>query len=377
MKIAFLIQSFLKDESAHVNGTLVQAFILAEGLAERGHEVHYITTSKKKKGYEIVGGINVHYLPAIENVFKSGKVFNLVEQKLNEIAPDIVYTRGRHRFTYLAGNYAKQEKCKFIWASNGEDGCEPQKFIPKLWKSKRNIIKKLILSIPAFYSDIKLKKGIELANISINQTQLQQQSLKEHFNKTGIIIRSAHPVPQAETKQDNPKIVLWLATVSPAKQTHLFVKLAKEIKQANWQFVLVGGSNNNQYVNNINQEAKTVSNLQIVGKVPFEETAQYFAKASIFVNTSDIGAEGLPNTFVQAWLNACPVVSLNFDPDNALTKYQTGIYAEQDYNKLKDAVIELFTDTEKRNQMSENARKYAVENFDREIILDKYEELIR
>ena len=41
-------------------------------------------------------------------------------------------------------------------------------------------------------------------------------------------------------------------------------------------------------------------------------------KSKILINTSSF--EGFPNTFVQAWANGVPVISLKVDPDNIIKK---------------------------------------------------------
>lgn len=374
MTLCFLIPGFLKDESTPINGTLVQAYILAKGLAALGFEVHYIAASGQKSGRETVEGITVHYVPAPRNPLLSWPTYRAVRQKLKQVKPDAVYSRGRHRFTYLAGWYANRYGKRFVWATNGEDGAEPQKFLPNLWQGKRPLWRKLLLSPVFAYSDWLMRRGIRWAHACINQTGYQQKRLLYHFGKQGQIVRSAHPVPALLPKQTNPKVVLWLATVSPAKQTLLFVRLAREINVEGWEFWLVGGSNNSAYIKQVQESAEKLPHLKLFGKMPFEQTGNFFQQASLFVNTSRPGAEGLPNTFVQAWLHGTPVCSLNFDPDQALTKHQTGFYAEGDYEKLKNGLQKLMQDDKQRQQLSENARGYAVVNFDQGKIITQYAE---
>jgi glycosyltransferase involved in cell wall biosynthesis len=59
------------------------------------------------------------------------------------------------------------------------------------------------------------------------------------------------------------------------------------------------------------------SNFDYLGPVSFEESNSLFAKANIFINTSK-AQEGFPNTFIQAWMQGVPTISLDFDPDNLI-----------------------------------------------------------
>lgn len=378
--ICFISDTFLLDETMPINGTQVQCYMLAQELADRGYTVHYISQTKKTfiQSTEVIDCIKVHWVPRLENLIYQRKTYKHYLDFLYQIQPDIIYNRGRSYLTYLSGRYASKSGAKFIWASNGENGCEKSKFLPKLCKSNKSLIKKMVLTPNALYLDNYLRQGINLADVIINQTEYQKIDLKKNFKITGHIIKSAHPVPEFKNKQANPRIVLWLASLSPGKQPEKFLSLAKHFtNKKDWEFWLVGGSNNDAYHKIIEEAAKSISNLKILGSVPFEESNSFFQKASIFVNTSKWENEGLPNTFVQAWLHGTPVVSLNINPDDALTLHQTGLFANGSLEEMQDSLIKLMNNQCMQEQMSMNARQYAQDNFDLKKIVDQYEALFK
>jgi len=69
-------------------------------------------------------------------------------------------------------------------------------------------------------------------------------------------------------------------------------------------------------------EARRLSNVLFLGTMPPVEMESWFQRTKLFLNTSI--REGFPNTFLQAWMNGVPVVSLNIDPDAIIERYGLG-----------------------------------------------------
>src|SRR5690606_40570488 len=80
------------------------------------------------------------------------------------------------------------------------------------------------------------------------------------------------------------------------------------------RFVMIGGPlpGTAAYYERIAAAAACVPNVRFLGALPHDEVNAYIARAKVLLNTSTV--EGFPNTFLQAWARAVPVVSL-FDPD--------------------------------------------------------------
>ncbi|MCB0259567.1 MAG: glycosyltransferase, partial [Calditrichaeota bacterium] len=67
--------------------------------------------------------------------------------------------------------------------------------------------------------------------------------------------------------------------------------------------------------------ARQVPNLTLKGFLPFEEAAREFARAKLFINTSDL--EGFPTTYLQAWQRGVPVISF-VNPDDLINPNRLG-----------------------------------------------------
>jgi len=378
MKVAFLAESFLLDPSTEVNGTQVQLYNLAQGFARRGMDVHYIaSTGKRGKDCEIISGIKLHWIMPRSGVFSGILNFRAYFDMLDQIHPDVVYQRGRSYLTYIATDWAKKNRKKFVWASNGENGCDLWKNIKRLMKSRSPLWKKMLLSPNALLQDILIHKGLRGTESVVNQTEHQREKLWRNFQKNGVLVPSYFPKLREEMEPlKKEKIVLWLANLSVGKQPEKFIQLAKHCHDCkSWKFILAGGTKNRAYFRKISEQAKDVSNLEMLGAVSFKESHKYFAKASLFVNTSIM--EGLPNTFVQAWLSRTPVLSLIHDPNCWIKTHNIGICAEGNLNIFIEKGKALLNNYKDLLAMGENCQKFALNTFATEKIVDTYIELFR
>jgi glycosyltransferase involved in cell wall biosynthesis len=380
MKIVLLADSFLLDPSTGVNGTQVQLYNLAQGFERRGMDVYFIaSTGKWEKDCEIISGIKLHWIKPRNGVFSWVYYIRAYFSVLDRIQPDVVYQRGRSYLTYVAGKWSRRNGKKFVWASNGEDGCDFRKNIKRLMKSRSPLWKKMLLSPNALLQDILIHKGIRGTESVVNQTENQKEKLRRNFQKNGVVVPSYFPVPAEESGPlKKEKIVLWLANLSPWKQPEVFLKLAGHCHDCKgWKFILAGGTKKGSYFQKISEQAKVLPNLKIAGPIPFEESNKFFSKASLFVNTSIMEAEGIPNTFIQAWLSSTPVLSLVHDPNGWIKRHSLGFCAEGNLKSFFETGKALIKNESALVTMGEDGRKFALNMFATEKIIDTYVELFR
>jgi glycosyltransferase involved in cell wall biosynthesis len=85
---------------------------------------------------------------------------------------------------------------------------------------------------------------------------------------------------------------------------------------------------------------------------------KYYVESTLLVNTSP--SEGFPNTFLEAWGNGKPIVSLNFDPDELICKNKLGFHS-QTFEQLMKDIKTLVTNSQLRAEIGMNARRYIEE----------------
>ena len=94
----------------------------------------------------------------------------------------------------------------------------------------------------------------------------------------------------------------------------------------------------------------------------------------VLVNTSLY--EGFPNTFIQALKNKTPILSLNVNPDDFLTKNEIGFFCRNDFTQMENNLKLLLQNKELYESYSKNAFLYVKNNHNIEEIAKEWIKLI-
>ncbi len=269
---------------------------------------------------------------------------------LKEIAPDVIYQRVGGAYTGITAHYAKKSGCKMVWhiASNMD-----------IAPVKTGFSTTVLID----YMDRKaLDYGIRNATSIIAQTEEQSEILNKNYGRRpAAVIQNFHPHPEGEISKDDDKVtVLWIANLKPLKRPELFLDLAEELgPQTGANFVIIGRGNNGRWCSGVLRRAENIKHLEYFGERSHKEVNQILNRADILVNTSVV--EGFSNTFIQAWMREVPVVSLDVDPDNILSKHGIGMLSSS-YQQMVADTKKLIVEVELRRKMGQEARKYALAN---------------
>lgn len=374
--ICFVNDFFLKDNGAVTTGPMVQVYLIGKELAKRGWQVSHVVSTKnryKVGSVENHDGMRVHYL----RHGKYGELPNasIIFRKLEKIEADVYYQRGRSPLTGIVAYYTRSRGKKFIWSSAGEGGVARNKYTREQLKKKRGLRK--VLLYPYFWiQDRTYEYGVEKADLVFAQTEYQLKQLEREFGRKGEVFRSGHPIPATaiESKPD-PPLILWIGAIKEAKQPDLFLRLAEQLAGENAKFVMIGSLLDQRYRPRLSHLANSQNNFSYQGQIPFEEMNQWFAGAGLVVNTTKKDYEGLPNTFIQAWLSGTPVVSLYSDPDEIIKSHGMG-YQTGEFDDMVQKVRNLIHDKQLRMNMGRTARDYAVNRFGIEALVDRFVDIV-
>ncbi|WP_299338542.1 glycosyltransferase family 4 protein [uncultured Psychroserpens sp.] len=370
MILAVLAQSYLFDDSASINGSLVQLYNLTQGLKGKNVEVHYLclTIDKEKPKTETIDGVHMHWIQSKRGLFEWKRIMPLYKAILEEISPDALYVRGRNVMQYVAGKYAIKHKKVFVWGTNGDDSAEFYKNVKRLNTSKKPLFKKLLLYPLKAFEDVYINKGMKMPDHIVNQNTYQKDQTFKILKREGVILNSYYHIDNADQKKPRNQ-VLWLARWSKEKQPELFIELISKLKNKQVSFVLAGDTNDVSKRNSIVDSTRKY-HIETPGKIAYNDVNTYFSEALVFVNTSY--REGVSNTFIEAMLNGVPVLSLNSNPNNWLTDFNIGYCADGDLNELRAVLEDLLNDREKLKIMSEAAKNFAKQQFSNPQTLDSY-----
>lgn len=340
-----------------IGGAELQQVLIGKELAKNGYDVSFVVFDHGQEPFEIIDGIKIYktvpkgyVLSGIKSFYHA---FKSAWNALRQADADIYYQEGAGRDTGIVALFCLLKRKKFIFLVASDIDVDG-----------------------TFTKDAKLyertlyKFGIKRADYIIAQSEYQQELLKNNYNLDSIVIKNPYPIEKVEGSNSEPPIVLWVGTVKPEwKRPELFLKLAKAIPDAKFQMV-GGASTNKQFYDKIKEEAERIPNLEFVGFVPYPEVNEYFANASICVNTSSVEAFP-PYVFIQAWMHYVPTVCLDIDHEDILCKNMMGFHSKT-FNPLVEDVKRLLKDEQLREEMSRNARQYVEKEHDIKEIVKKY-----
>lgn len=190
-----------------------------------------------------------------------------------------------------------------------------------------------------------------LRNVSevIAQTPYQATQLRRHWSITAPVIPNGYPPSSVVDRFDTREYFLWVGRLDKQqKQPHVFLDIAES--HPDQEFVLIGPADGDtEYTQDIEKRAENMGNVHYTGPVEPTEIHNYYRHALALINTSKY--EGFPNTFLEAWRYATPVLSLNIDTGRFL-KESVGScgYADDDLSKLNDLVAKIAKSQEFRRK---------------------------
>jgi glycosyltransferase involved in cell wall biosynthesis len=284
---------------------------------------------------------------------------------LKRIAPHIIYQNGGSAHTGIAALYAKNSGAKLIHQICNEHGLNFHQRL-KFRTHVKYAIERIFFNF-----------GIKHTDVIIGQSKHQDNLFQNRYGRNcDIIIPLGHPLPKNEIQKSKKIVVLWIGNLRSVKQPEIFVKLAKKFhNRKNISFVMMGGSIGpmNQFKDHM-QKIESTPNLTYLGEVAQDEVNRWLREGHVLVNTSV--SEGFSNTFVQAWLREVPLVSLNVDPDEIITREKIGFHSKT-FEKLVYDVTTLTENKSLMEEMGTKARIYAEKNHTSDKMVEKLVKLFQ
>ncbi len=377
MRWALLSQVWVEEAEGTVTGSSVQVYYLAQELVRRGEEVLVLLSGHRRAWERTEGRLRLVSLPA-----HSAGLWGWLQPRwqrdaeavLRAFRPDVVYQRGKLPETVLAARYVQRSRAVFVWSSNADNSAYRWKYVRKRLRWRRRPWWMLPLRLAeAAVADLLIERALQRAHLLLAQTHHQRRTLELVLKRKAYLVGSGHPLPPPPRSKPSPPAVLWLANVTPMKRPHLFVRLARALQGSGAHFLMAGAAPDRHLLEAVLQDADGLPNFRYVGAVPFLQTAELFAQASLFVLTSEF--EGLPNTLIQACLHGVPVISLGNDPDGILSRYGVGEVVA-DEHALVRSVASWLADEERRHRAAERAYQLACERFDIARVVGQLMELV-
>ncbi|MGG7048621.1 MULTISPECIES: glycosyltransferase [unclassified Campylobacter] len=153
-----------------------------------------------------------------------------------------------------------------------------------------------------------------------------------------------------EIKKEN--LVLFVGRLIELKNCAMFVKIASNLSQSGYKFVVAGDGKCLQELQNLSQELG--ADVEFLGNV--SNIGELYARAKFLLSTSKI--EGLGNTLIEAIFYDCVRISTKTSGACELIKHEfDGILCEiDDVKQMSAELLQLIKDEQKCEQICKNAR---------------------
>lgn len=350
---------FNKSSGTSFGGAELQSYLLANELAkDPNYQISFIVGNHDGQAVEQYGSISVYKLKYSQSGNAMSRQLSFATglwKLLKLVNADFYQQRAAGASAGIIAYFCKKYQKKFIYMTASEA------------ELKGGLRKRSFLEGKLFYY------GLKRADLILTQNVSHQEALKNTFKKESVVFKNVMKLPNRQDSKDR-ETVLWIASSQPLKQPEIFLELAQDFPNEKFVMIMPMHQHNQSLFNQISEQAKSIPNVTFIEKVPFEETTKYYNQAKVFVNTSKF--EGFPNTFVQAAASATPMLSLNVNPDDFLTKEKCGLFSNNSYDKLVENLHRLLTNQDEWQEFSDNAYGYAKANHDIITNVNKYKALI-
>lgn len=342
-------------------GAQIQLYLLTEELSKnKKFSVSFLTDNQKSNRQDKFNKIKVYQFvrsPKTPGIY--GRFLNLLYRlpalgyihffirlliQLKKINAQVYFQRAASAETGLVALIAKILRRKFIFMVAHQNDVNGQFIKQNGWRGKLFLL------------------GLKLADKIICQTIEQQNQLSDNLKAKSLLILSGYPIKPINLIKQKKQGILWVARAEDWKKPDLFIKLAKKFPKEKFTMICPPAENCPKYFDLIKVKAKKVKNLIFISQVPFRKIDNYFAKARIFISTSE--SEGFPNTFIQAGLNMAPIISFKVNPDKIIDKHQIGLCAEGNEGQMIILLKKLLENPQLRKRLAANAYHYARQYHD-------------
>lgn len=281
---------------AFVGGAEVQQALQIRALKAEGYRVSVLVKDDGQASVIACDGITLHKIPSDRGRGLRGTRFLYPRMTdviglLRRIDPDVVFLQAAGEQLAAAALYARLAGKRLVYAGASDPDFQTGA-LPGMSR----------------WHSLLYRLGLRGAHDILVQNESQRGMLARNFGRHGRLVQNGY----AEANPDPAAFdghILWAATVKPLKRPDLFIELARRLPGR--RCVMVGGPgltpDAQAFFDGVRRAAIGVDNLEIIGHVPFEQVWRWFDGAALVVNTSDY--EGLPNTFLQAWIRGTPTLS--------------------------------------------------------------------
>ncbi|MEO0421325.1 MAG: glycosyltransferase family 4 protein [Pseudomonadota bacterium] len=340
----------------YFGGESVQQTLLARAYVAAGWDVHMLVKDHGQAADEVIDDIRVHTayderagFPVLR--FLHPRASGILRALVAADA-DVYYQSCAGMITGLTAWHAARHGRRFVFRVAHDTDCIPGQQLIRFWRDRK-----------------LYEYGLKRADFISAQGEHQRELLREHYGLESTPIPMAVELPGEALDGERDVDVLWVNNLRDFKRPELVPELARALGR--WQLAMIGGAVPGfaPLYDEVRAQAEQIPNLAMLGAVPYHEVNSQFARARVFVNTSD--SEGFPNSFLQAWIRGVPVVSF-FDPDGLIARHGLGLAVSGDVHTMARELDALLADPPTLRAMAERCRNFALAHYAPAAVVERH-----
>lgn len=342
----------------------MQCDLIARGLSEQGHQVIYGAVGRKRKGP--YSGLPYRVVSLM--IEKRGELSRLLQQE----RPDVIYWRFNKHHLLQAVLESIKEKIPFVFAVSHVNDVTKYAYkyplmTPGLVSKARSFLQIAISQVTSGWNYRAFRY------VTAMTFQLNSQLLRDHpVTKKRVIWNSVSD--KKEPFEWERPYCIWVANIKPSKQPEAYIKMASKMteKCPGIDFLMIGAIQS-EYYRPILKKAEQIPNFHYLGFQPLEVVNGALGTAECLIHTCK--PEGFPNNMIQAWLQGCPTITLEYDPDGLIQRERLGFLSGSVEQMSKDVEL-LLRDKNLRDEIGSRAQAFARVNFTPERMIEEVESFL-
>ncbi len=179
-----------------------------------------------------------------------------------------------------------------------------------------------------------------------------------------------------ESRKRNANEILFVGRISPIKNLEDVIVLASLLNkgETDFNFKIIGAPSTNRdrkYLESIKKEIEKrdlKEQFKFMGKIPNKKLAEYYNKASFFINLCN--KTGVDKTLLEAMACGCVPITNQTTIKPFLGQYANDIFVES-VTEARDKILNLSKDTSKREKLSNKLAQLVRKNHGLDNLIDK------
>lgn len=317
-------------------GAEIQLFLMGNALKENDYKVNVLVADFGQNKVEYFNGVNVIKTYRLKDFFLK-KIF-IYTKIFFRIETDYYIQRAYSIYTPLLVLFSKLRRKKYIYMVAHDSELDYKNIFVRLlrefvWKNAEYIF----------------------VQNSLQESKLGRYNREIHF------LKNSHLIPQiTEFGFKEREYLLWVGRSISWKRPELFIKIAKKFPNETFLMILNQANEGDKSFFKIKTESKNIENLKFIDKIQYQNIDSIYKHAKLFINTSL--QEGFPNTFIDAGKWGVPIVSLEVDPDDFISKNECGYCAKGNWDEFLNNISTMLNNKKIYKSCSFNIYKYVSEN---------------